>query len=39
MVLMSTPERSRWTAVVWRTECGLTRFAAKDGADFDANLA
>src|SRR5580704_12403459 len=26
IVLMSTPERSRWVAVVWRMVCGLTRF-------------
>ena len=31
MVLMSTPARSRWTAVVCRIVCGLTRFVAIDG--------
>ena len=30
MVLMSTPERSRWVAVVCRIVCGLTRLAASD---------
>src|SRR5215469_2947427 len=31
MVLMSTPARSRWTAVVCRIVSGLTRFAVIDG--------
>ena len=39
MVLMSTPERSRWTAVVWRMIWGLTRLTDNDGVDFDADLA
>ncbi len=29
MVLMSTPARSRWTAVICLMTCGLTRFAPK----------
>ena len=29
IVLMSTPERRRCVAVVWRIVCGLTRFLAK----------
>src|SRR5271166_6251379 len=28
---MSTPARNRWTAVVCRIVCGLTRFVASDG--------
>ena len=32
MVLMSTPARSRWVAVVWRIVWGLTRFFARDGS-------
>src|SRR5271165_280940 len=31
IVLMSTPARSRWTAVVCRIVCGLMRFVAIDG--------
>ena len=35
---MSTPARSRWTAVVCRTVCGLTRFAAKLGMESEATF-
>ena len=28
IVLISTPARSRWVAVVWRIVCGLTRLLA-----------
>src|SRR5665811_1073981 len=30
-VLMSTPARSRWVAVVWRIVWGLIRFVASEG--------
>lgn len=36
IVLMSTPERRRWVAVVWRIVCGLTRLAARLGTFFYA---
>ena len=39
IVLMSTPERSRWVAVVWRIVCGLTRLVARDGTSFTARAA
>ena len=39
IVLMSTPERRRWVAVVWRIVCGLTRFLARDGTCFAARAA
>ena len=32
IVLMSTPARSRWVAVVWRIVWGLRRFFATDGS-------
>lgn len=35
MVLISTPARNRCVAVVWRTVCGLTRFASKEGIRSD----
>jgi hypothetical protein len=31
-VLMSTPDRNRYVAVVCRIVCGLTRFLATDGS-------
>ena len=36
---MSTPDRSRWTAVVCRMIWGLTRLTDSDGMDFDAGQA
>src|SRR6266568_9093014 len=36
---MSTPARRRWTAVVWRIVCGLTRLPIIDGTDLAANFA
>jgi hypothetical protein len=36
IVLMSTPERSRWVAVVCRIVCGPIRLVAKDGTSLTA---
>ena len=39
MVLISMPARSRWTAVVCRTVCGLMRLEINEGTDAPASLA
>ncbi|BCH19961.1 hypothetical protein MesoLjLa_68120 (plasmid) [Mesorhizobium sp. L-2-11] len=39
IVLISTPARRRWTAVVCRIVCGLTRFVAKVGTVLLAKAA